>query len=137
MVRYHAEFPNAFASVGLARRAIVHYAQCSGLGGAELEDFECAVGEALANAVEHGGRGFAVSAEVVGSLLSVEIRDGGLGFRGWNSLTEVGLRSDAPRGFGIYIMRTLMDRVEYSEGGSRIRLVKRLPVKSAESRREA
>ncbi|HWZ88348.1 MAG TPA: ATP-binding protein [Polyangiaceae bacterium] len=130
MARYHARFENAVASVGLARRALVQFAQCAGLEGAGLEDFECAIGEALANAVEHGERGFTVTAEIVRGTLGVEIGDGGHGFQGWNELGELRVRSQAPRGFGIFIMRSLMDRIEYSEGGSKIRLFKRLPARA-------
>jgi serine/threonine-protein kinase RsbW len=128
MLRYHAQFPTACESVGLARRAVMHVARSAGLDGAALADFECAVGEALANAVEHGGHGFTVTAEVAGSGLSVEIGDGGCGFAGWNDLGELQPRSTAPRGFGIFIMRSLTDGIEFSEGGRRIRLFKRLPV---------
>lgn len=37
----------------------------------------------------------------------------------------------ALRGYGMSIMRALMDGVEYSEGGTRIRLVKKLDVSFA------
>jgi anti-sigma regulatory factor (Ser/Thr protein kinase) len=137
MARYQVDVPNALESVGHVRRALVHFARCAGLGGTALEDFESAIGEALANAAEHGGRSIAIRAEVVDTSIRVEIGDGGRGFEGWNNLNEMQPKSSAPRGFGIFIMRSLMDHIEYSEGGSRIRLVKRLSIPSEESCREA
>jgi serine/threonine-protein kinase RsbW len=128
MPRCHAEFPNAYESVGRARRILAQFARHAGLRGVALEDFELAVGEALANAVEYGGPTFTLDAVVSGGMLTVDLSDGGPGFRGWKETERVRPPSDAPRGFGIFLMRKLMDRVEYSEGGSRLRLSKAVPL---------
>ncbi len=135
------DFPSTYESVRIARHGLVRYARYVGLAGNALEDFEIAIGEALANAAEHGhcdGSRFSVVAEVTNGALRVDVKDGGRGFENWDAAQSVKPMSNSPRGFGIFIMRTLMDRVEYSEGGSRIRLSKNLPIAaSAEARREA
>ena len=61
-----------------------------------------------------------------GVRLTIEIKDNGVGF-------APACRHERPamfvlRGYGMSIMRVLMDAVEYSEGGTRVRLVKRLEV---------
>ncbi len=95
-----------------------------------LADVENAAGEALANAAEHGdgtgNPGFDISATFDGNRLVIEIDDHGHGFD-----TAAVLARPVPdcfgyRGFGVYLMRTLMDEVAYDERGSRIQLVKRL-----------
>ncbi|HTV75169.1 MAG TPA: ATP-binding protein [Candidatus Acidoferrales bacterium] len=132
MPRYHAEFSNAYESVGRARHALVHFARYAGLSGVALQDFETAMGEALANAVEYGGPSFTVSARLTNGVLNVELADGGKGFQGWSETERARPPSGAPRGFGIFLMRALMDRVEYSEGGSRLRLSKTVPFATSE-----
>lgn len=118
------------SSVRAARRAIVDFARACGLAGQELTDVESAVGEALANTAEHAGGSeseFEVSAWCDRDALTVEVADKGPGFARWNATDDAPPGDSAPRGFGIFIMRAVMDRVEYSEGGRRLLLVKRLP----------
>ena len=95
----------------------------------DLADIETAVGEALANAVEHGHReesGFEVHVFVERGHVVIEVQDDGAGFAASHPRENPG--HDAPRGFGIYLMRHLMDRVDYSNNGTRVRLAKRLPL---------
>jgi anti-sigma regulatory factor (Ser/Thr protein kinase) len=127
VAEYHAQFPCVCASVGTARRAIVAFAR-EWFAGEELSDVESAVGEALANCVEHGhvlGSNIDVHCRYDGGALYVEIADAGRGFERWNIREPAKPPADAPRGYGTYIMRRLMDEIEYSERGTRIRLVKR------------
>jgi serine/threonine-protein kinase RsbW len=94
-----------------------------------------AVIEAAANGIEHGNRLAAEKSVAVRFLLSadgtleVEIDDQGSGFdpRPYErELTTDDLLK--PRGRGIYIMRSFMDRLEFqplAAGGMRVRLRKR------------
>lgn len=136
MSTYHAQFPSAHGSVGTARRAIVDFAR-SWFAGVELADIESAVGEALANCAEHGYRDdgvIAVTCRADGERLTIEIQDAGTGFERWNHSDWTQPTSSAPRGYGMFIMRRLMDEIEYSDRGTRLRLVKRLPrARAAES----
>jgi anti-sigma regulatory factor (Ser/Thr protein kinase) len=129
MDEFRAQYRSTYASVRVARRALVSFVRAHGLCGQAVEDFEIAIGEALANAAEHGhvdGATFAVHARVdAAGALTVEVKDDGPGFAGWNDESFVKPASSAPRGLGIVIMRKLMDRVEYTDGGSCVRLFKR------------
>jgi anti-sigma regulatory factor (Ser/Thr protein kinase) len=106
------------------------FARSFGFSDFVLDDIETAVGEALANAVEHGASEdpwFTVEANFVGGSLVVDIKDGGRGFDTDSEAARIAAQRALHRGFGITLMRTLMDRVEYAEGGTRIRLFKRRP----------
>jgi anti-sigma regulatory factor (Ser/Thr protein kinase) len=129
MFEYRARFPSKREAVPRARRAVADFAR-HWFGSDALADIECSVGEALANAFEHGGATdpvIEVSCEFDGRTLVVDIRDYGGGFARWNASDYIRPLSNAPRGFGIFIMRQLMDTIEYSERGARIRLTKRVP----------
>ena len=127
---YRASHPRGYGSVRQARRALFAFAQQCGFRGTILSDVESAAGEALANAAEHGDRegssGFDVRATFDGSELVIEIKDHGAGFDCRGALTGHVPDARGNRGFGIFMMRRLMDKVAYSDRGSRIQLVKRL-----------
>lgn len=128
MAEYRARFPSKREAVPRARRAIADFARLWFSSDA-LADIECSVGEALANAFEHGGATdpfFEVHCRFDRGALVIDIRDYGGGFASWNATDYIRPLSDAPRGFGIFIMRQLMDTIEYSERGARIRLTKRV-----------
>ena len=128
MKNYRASYPRGYGSVRTARRALIAFAAGCGFHANDLTDIEIATGEALANAAEHGDRnaaaGFAVAATFDDDGIVIEIKDYGTGF---DTGAAFARRPDpaAGRGYGIFLMKTLMDDVAYSESGTRIRLVKR------------
>ena len=127
---FRARFPNTRRAVGFARRSLIAHIAAYGYAGGDLADIETAVGEALANAAEHGhraGSGFEVRSYVERDRLVIEVQDEGGGFRPAEANAPQAA-SDAPRGFGIYLMRHFMDEVDYNERGTCVRLTKRLPV---------
>lgn len=134
-------FPSTYASASRARHAVVQYAACRGFSGEALNDIESSVGEALANAAEHGhaeAGTIAVSATMKDDLLVIDIKDSGRGFAPGVRVMKDRVLGESPRGFGIFIMRELMDVVEYSDHGSRLRLMKRLTaVRERTSQEEA
>jgi len=127
---YRASHPRGYGSVRQARRALFAFAAECGFRDTALSDIETAAGEALANAAEHGDRetssGFDVLATFEGGRLVIEIKDHGCGFDSAAALQNATADAGGNRGFGIYLMRTLMDEVAYTEHGSCIHLVKRL-----------
>jgi stage II sporulation protein AB (anti-sigma F factor) len=128
---YRREYPQTGKAVGQARREVVEFARRCGFSGQSLADIEAAVGEGLANAVEHGqddGTGFGVWARRYEAMLVIEIKDGGRGFD-HDDICSRARRPpvDSLRGFGTFIMRELMDDVFYSEAGTRLHLLKRIP----------
>ncbi len=128
--RYFRRFPNAYRSVVEARADLVAYARRCGFDGEPLTDLECAAGEALANAAEHGyvdGTTFDVHAYVDGDGLIIEVCDRGPGFSHDVKTLREAPATGSPRGFGVYIMRRMVDAIEYGDRGRRVRLIKRLP----------
>jgi anti-sigma regulatory factor (Ser/Thr protein kinase) len=135
MTEYRARFRGSPSSVREARQAILDYARLCGFDAQETFDIALGAGEALANAVEHGNKdlGFiTVTCRFSEGVLMVEVADSGLGF----DHSSVALKRRDPnavRGFGISIMRSVMDSVEYVERGTTVRLRKRRPASGARS----
>ncbi len=127
MTEFRAQFPSVYASVGDARRAIVEFAE-AWFSADDLTDIQIAAGEALANCAEHGHRDggtIDVMCRLDGTRLTIDIKDAGVGFS--EPLERSAVRPvGAPRGYGTFIMRRLIDRIDYSERGSRILLTKYL-----------
>jgi anti-sigma regulatory factor (Ser/Thr protein kinase) len=139
---YRARFSSSHVSAVEARRALLNYIETFRFSPQHVADIECAVGEALANAAEHGhrdGATFAVRAFVEGEELVIEIHDDGPGFSYSNDPAGSAPPSGSPRGFGIFIMRSLVDEIAYSDRGRRVRLKKRVQVdaSSADDERSA
>jgi anti-sigma regulatory factor (Ser/Thr protein kinase) len=130
---FRARFPCSYRSVVEARHGLLHYVRTFGFAESVVADIECAIGEALANAAEHGfrdGTTFDVLARSDGESLVIEVQDDGPGFP-HASAASAPLQPPAtgsPRGFGMFIMRSLMDEIAYTDRGRRITLKKRLPV---------
>ncbi|HEY6485021.1 MAG TPA: ATP-binding protein [Candidatus Cybelea sp.] len=126
---YRADYTSDIRNVALARRGVAGFASACGFSETEIADIRLAAGEALSNAVEHGSAGasalgFTVECRFDGSELSIEVRDGGNGFPmpGNHGSIKPDHRG---RGFGIFLMRRLMDDVAFSSNGTVVRLVRR------------
>jgi len=121
---YRAAFSGDRRNVPLARNAIASFARICGFTRAEVEDIRLAVGEALNNAVEHGhtdrASGFSVLCTFADGEMTIDVRDSGGGFT-----------QDHP-GFGMLLMRRLMDSVRYERGGTRVRLSRRHAISEEE-----
>ncbi|MDE2573563.1 MAG: ATP-binding protein, partial [bacterium] len=133
---WRGEIPNHPEFVSGARRWVVAISRHLGADDQTLADVEFAVGEALANAVEHGRRLGRGNRKITLRIqrtddhhLVVEVVDTGARF-------DFSGRGDRPdeyhrsaRGFGIFLMRELMDEVHYEHrrAGNLVRLVKRIP----------
>ena len=126
MVEFAARYASDAASATLARHAVVDFARVHGFCDRDLADIECGVGEALGNAVEHGHRPsglLRLRCRFEAGTLDIEVQDRGTGFD--PEAVPAPAAQSSTRGFGIYIMRSLMDRVEFRRGGRLICLVKR------------
>jgi anti-sigma regulatory factor (Ser/Thr protein kinase) len=124
-------------SAAKARQAVSLFSTLHGFSGDELCDIETAVGEAVANAIEHGNRergSFTVSCAFERGTLTIEICDSGAGFDVSPRAPEpTERRTPSTRGYGISIMRSLMSRVAFKNGGSTVVLEKRYPGATAAS----
>ncbi|MBD5633635.1 MAG: ATP-binding protein [Candidatus Eremiobacteraeota bacterium] len=136
MMDYRAQFRGTPSSVREARQAILDYAKLCGFAAEEMFDIALGAGEALANAVEHGNKdlGFiAVSCTFDNGVLIIEVSDSGPGFDVARHETKH-REPDAIRGFGISIMRSVMDAVDYMARGTTVRLHKRRAASGTEKR---
>ncbi len=123
-MRYRATPDSARA----ARRSLTTFAQACGFSGQRLADIELATGEAIANAIEHGNklRGFfEMRCTFDGTKLVVEIKDRGRGFEA--PAQPAPGPNEKMRGWGLFLMKNLLDRVSYFENGRGVRLEMSLP----------
>lgn len=125
---YRAAYTIDIRNVALARQAIAGFASECGFLEDEVSDIRLAAGEALSNAVEHGcdmpSRRIIVECRFRGDELTIEIQDRGSAFAEPTDRTSVG-PDDRGRGFGIFLMRRLMDEVSFAHNGTIVRLVRR------------
>jgi serine/threonine-protein kinase RsbW len=125
---YTATFTGDPRNVQLARNAIASFARICGFSNEETADIRLAAGEALSNAVEHGrsqrSNGFSVRCTFENEQLTIEVRDNGEGFSYAAEAQNLPLEARS-RGFGIFLMRRLMDGVSFDRNGSTVRLTRR------------
>lgn len=105
-----------------ARRFIEDFFKQRGCSESVIQDVNLAAGEALANAVEHSGKGkttIRVTCTLGLSHMVVEIQDNGIFKQRMDGL-------NGGRGYGMHIMQELMDEVEVhqSQVGTKVTLVK-------------
>jgi len=132
-MRYRATPDSARA----ARRSLATFAQACGFSGQRLADIELATGEAIANAIEHGNklRGFfEMRCTFDGTKLVIEVKDRGRGFEA--PAQPAPGPNEKMRGWGLFLMKNLLDRVSYFENGRGVRLEMSLP-QAAENGGEA
>ncbi len=127
---YQAAYTSDIRNVALARQEIARFAIACGFSEEDVSDIRLAAGEALSNAVEHGcatsDRSFTVRCGFDGERLTIVIQDSGRGFA--EPVHRVSVEpDDRGRGFGIFLMRRLMDEVSFARNGSVVRLVRRHP----------
>jgi anti-sigma regulatory factor (Ser/Thr protein kinase) len=113
---YHATFTSDARSVALARTAIAKFAQLCGLTPAEVADVRTAAGEALLTAAKysriHRAGTFSINCTCGDEELRIDIQSSGGD-------------AQAASEFSTTLMKTLMTTVTYSQGGTRVQLIKR------------
>jgi serine/threonine-protein kinase RsbW len=127
---YRAAFTGNIQNVALARQGVAGFAADCGFSDEEVADIRLAAGEALSNAAEHGigspARKIVVECRFDQGELSIEIQDSGHGFPAPCDRSNVE-PDDRGRGFGIFLMRRLMDEVSFARNGTVVRLIRRRP----------
>ena len=125
---FRAAYASDIKNVALARQSIANFAENCGFSDEEVSDVRLAAGEALSNAVEHGSgaaaRNIVVECTFEDDTLVIEIEDSGSSFP--EPLVRASVEpDDRGRGFGIFLMRRLMDEVTFPRNGTIVRLVRR------------
>ncbi len=122
---HHLTVRSATRNLREVRQFVEEHARNVGLSDEAIDRFRLAVDEACTNVIEHAYHGDE-SAEILVTIragsdrFTVIIRDWGDGFqpqnyKSPNLLDMVEQRRDG--GFGVHLMRRLMDRVEYRRRG--------------------
>ena len=126
-LQYRETFTCSPTEARRARKAIAAFAR-GWLKGVDATDFESAVGEALANAISHGNcRCLNVTCDFVGQRVVAEIeQQDGAPFQPPSVSTRPAAGSIG--GYGLFIMRSVLDALEYAENGRRVRLEKRIAI---------
>jgi serine/threonine-protein kinase RsbW len=122
MERFHLEFTGVLESLG----EVAEFVQksCHAVKAPmRTDDFIRNIGlvssEAVTNAIRHGtrfeGEPLAVTVEVSDELFSLQVFDHGPGFD-IDAVTHPDLDQPAEGGYGIFIIKSLMDEVSYVRG---------------------
>ena len=114
---------------------VASFGKVYGLSERACEDLASAVGEALANVAAPGHRSgayFAIRCFREGDSMIVEIEDDRGGFNPYQ-YTEFG--EPSMRGYGMTIIRALVDEVTFEQNGCLIRLRKLINTRESASKR--
>lgn len=124
--------PSRREAVAPTVERILEAVEAAGFDREQRQDLGVAVGEALSNAAVHGN-GLQRRSQVLITIAvtprkgaCVEVKDSGSGFdpRSVHDPTDPA-RVLAPEGRGVFLMRRLVDEVEFSPPGNRVRLTMR------------
>ena len=131
VIRRRANFPSTRQSINDAVVVILEVARRCGCSPDQEADLEIALREALANAVIHGneedeGKGVFVRCYGGSDKTLILVRDEGAGFEPSDIPDPRGSdRVQLDHGRGLFLMRALMDQVEYRRRGREVLLFKR------------
>ncbi|MFA5271266.1 MAG: ATP-binding protein [Candidatus Omnitrophota bacterium] len=111
-------------------RDIIKQIKSKNISDDDLFDIRLALEEALVNAIKHGNKGkpskkVFLKVLIKAHMVSIQIKDEGEGFDS-DELTSPLLTKNLKktRGRGIFLIKNLMDKVEFFDGGSGIKMVK-------------
>lgn len=120
--------------VSVVRLTISAIANRCGFNIEDIEDIKVAVGEACTNAIIHAEsdkeKEIAIDCRVSQQGVEIVIVDNGVGFD-YKKLDLPDLRNPKESGLGIFIIKSLMDEVEFSclpGGGTSIKMLKKRSV---------
>jgi serine/threonine-protein kinase RsbW len=106
--------PSRAEWVSVARLAVAGIAHRIDATIDEVEDLKLAVAEACTNCIQHaqGNEEVLVTFEISGRRITVVVEDGGKGFDG-RALAPEPLGEPKVGGLGVFLIRSLMDEVDY------------------------
>ncbi len=129
--------PNELGYERIAMECSASFARIVGLAQDRIEDLKTAVSEACLNAIEHGNKGrpearVVVMFNVNGDTFCVSVKDEGSGIPELPRDPDIEKRVEElepPRGLGIYLIKHLVDKVEFNKmsgGGHVVKMAIRL-----------
>jgi anti-sigma regulatory factor (Ser/Thr protein kinase) len=126
---FHMALPNTPAGAVLIRKQLMRFIEHFRLTREVVDDVEAVVGEALANAAEHGYRlrgTIRVEASLDEASLEVSVSDDGGGFSLRGPISTEHPPAHSPRGYGLFLMQALVDELEFRNDGKTVWFRKRL-----------
>ncbi|MDD2485675.1 MAG: ATP-binding protein [bacterium] len=126
-------FPSNTCYISTMRILLGDLAEKENFSYQDIEDMKVAVSEACSNAILHGyslTKSFiTIDFELLQDRMIIKVTDHGRGLTAKRKpLTDKGEPTEKGLGLGIYLMQTLMDKVEYSspeDHGTVVKLTKR------------
>ncbi len=129
--------PNRMGYERIAMDCSASFARIVGFASERIEDLKTAVAEACLNAIEHGNRGrhdtrVLVTMNFNDDLFSVSVEDEGDGISELPKDTAIMQKIEKlepPKGLGIYLIKQLVDQVEFNDmarGNHAVRMVIKL-----------
>ena len=126
---FRISLPNTAAGASHARKQFVRFLEYFRLRSEVVSDLEAVVGEALANAAEHGYKRHGtirVEALLTEAYLEATISDDGPGFFLRGPISVDHPPANSPRGYGLFLIRSLVEELEFRDDGKTVWFRKRL-----------
>lgn len=119
--------PNKPEYVGVVRLTLASVASRMGFDIEKIEDLKVAVAEACTNAITHGVNeeegSFDVELVVYDKKIGILVYDKGKGFLG-NNVEEPNINNLKEGGLGVFIIKSLMDEVEFIQNKGKGTIIK-------------
>ena len=115
--------PNRIGYERIAMDCSASFAKIAGFAPGRIEDLKTAVAEACINAIEHGNQGHPdtrvlVTMNFKDDRFSVSVKDGGDGIKKLpedKAVMQQIEKLEPPKGLGIYLIKQLVDEVEFND----------------------
>jgi serine/threonine-protein kinase RsbW len=115
--------PSRIGYERIAMDCSASFAKMVGFGAERIEDLKTAVAEACINAIEHGNQGHPdtrvlVTMNFKDDKFSISVKDGGDGIKKLpkdKAVMQQIERLEPPEGLGIYLIKQLVDEVEFND----------------------
>jgi serine/threonine-protein kinase RsbW len=115
--------PNEFGYERIAMESSASFARMLGFIEERVEDLKTAVSEACLNAMEHGNESrpeaqVTLNLKFTNNTLTVSVKDEGVGIREFPEDPDIKKqvqRLVPPRGLGIFLIKRLVDHVEFNQ----------------------
>jgi serine/threonine-protein kinase RsbW len=126
--------PNKLGYERIAMESSASFARIIGFVSEKVEDLKTAVAEACINAIEHGNKArpdarVIVTMNYKDSVLSVSVKDEGEGIEEFPEEPDILEKIEnlqTPRGIGIFLIKQLVDQVEFNKMTSEGHMVRML-----------
>ena len=113
--------PSKIGYERIAMDCSASFAKIIGFVPERIEDLKTAVSEACLNAIEHGNKGRPEARVVVtmnfkDNTFNVSVKDEGEGLEEWPQIPDINEKTnklESPRGLGIYLIKQLVDQVDF------------------------